>query len=145
NQVALVEALARANPRIVVVLAGGSAIEMPWADRVQAILHMHLAGQAGGLAAADLLFGKEYPRGKQSVTYPCRYEDLLSNSNYLRPPRKAACLVSLFCRYRYFATAGVPVRYPFALGLSYSRVEYSYLQVRSTGEYDIEVTAPITN
>ena len=61
DQVALVEALARADPRIVVVLGGGSAIEMPWADRVQAIIHMHLAGQAGGLAAADLLFGKENP------------------------------------------------------------------------------------
>lgn len=145
NQVALVEALARANPRIVVVLAGGSAIEMPWADRVQAILHMHLAGQAGGLAAADLLFGKENPSGKLAETYPFRYEDVVSSSYYLKPPKQAAYLESFYCGYRYFATAGVPVRYPFGFGLSYTRFEYSDLQVRRTGEYDVEVTASITN
>ena len=145
NQVALVEALARVTQRMVVVLVGEAAVEMPWADQVQAILHMQLAGQAGGLAAADLLFGKENPSGKLAETYPCRYEDGVNSSYYLKVPKQAPYLESFYCGYRYFQTAGVPVRYPFGFGLSYTRFEYGTLQIRQRGEYEVEVTASITN
>ena len=57
---ALVDAVSEANPNTVVVLLGGSVMELPFADRVKAILYMGLPGQAGGEAMADLLTGFKY-------------------------------------------------------------------------------------
>lgn len=145
NQNALAEAVAAACDRVIVVLFGGSAVELPWADRVKAILHMHLPGQAGGTAAADLLFGAENPSGKLAETYPFRYEDVVSSSYYLQNPWQTPYRESMYCGYRYFASAGVPVRYPFGHGLSYTRFAYSDLQVRQTGPHAFEVTAVVTN
>ena len=54
----LVEAVAEANPNTVVVLLGGSAMELPWADQVKAILYMGLPGQAGGEILGQPLGGR---------------------------------------------------------------------------------------
>ncbi|MCM1561779.1 MAG: glycoside hydrolase family 3 C-terminal domain-containing protein [Butyrivibrio sp.] len=70
NQNALIEAVAAANPNTVVVLHGGSAMELPWADKVKAILYMGLSGQAGGRACANLLTGRANPGGKLTVSWP---------------------------------------------------------------------------
>lgn len=48
----LVEAVAAANPNTEVFLLGGSAMEIPWENKVKAILYMGLPSQAGGQAAA---------------------------------------------------------------------------------------------
>ncbi|MDE5994340.1 MAG: glycoside hydrolase family 3 C-terminal domain-containing protein, partial [Oscillospiraceae bacterium] len=60
----LVEEVLKVNKNVVVVLSGGSSIEMPWADRVSAILNGFLTGQAGGSAVCDILFGDVNPSGK---------------------------------------------------------------------------------
>ena len=67
---ALVETVAKANPNTVVVLLGGSAMELPWENKVKAILYMGLPGQAGGEAAVNLLTGKANPSGKLTETWP---------------------------------------------------------------------------
>ena len=60
----LVELVAEANENTVVLLFGGGAMELPWADKVKAILYMGLSGQGIGEAAADILCGRACPSGK---------------------------------------------------------------------------------
>ncbi|GFP74692.1 glycoside hydrolase family 3 C-terminal domain-containing protein [Clostridium fungisolvens] len=145
NQIKLIEAVAEVNENIIVIIVGGSAIEMPWAAKVQAILHMQLSGQAGGLAAADIVFGKVNPSGKLTETYPFIYEDVVSSTYFNKNPKQGAYFESMYCGYRYFETAKVPVRYPFGFGLSYTEFKYSNLQVKKLGLYDVEVTANVEN
>ncbi|MEV0354837.1 glycoside hydrolase family 3 C-terminal domain-containing protein [Nocardia sp. NPDC050697] len=144
NQVALLDALGHLRERIVVVLAGGSAVEMAWEDNCAAVLHMHLAGQAGGPAAADLLFGAANPSGKLSESYPYRYEDVVSSGYFGTAPEQTPYLESMYCGYRYFDSAGSAVRYPFGFGLSYTSFRYSDLVVAASGD-GFEVTVAVTN
>lgn len=145
NQMKLLKNLLNVNKDIIVVLVGGSAIEMPWADDVKAILHMQLSGQAGGLAAADLLFGKENPSGKLTETYPYKYEDVVNSSYFIKNPKLGDYLESMYCGYRYFETAEKDVRYPFGYGLSYTEFKYLDIDIRTIDKYEIEVTATIQN
>ena len=75
----LVDAVTAVNENVVVAISGGSAIEMPWADKVKGILNCVLGGEASGSAAADILFGDVNPSGKLSETYPLALSD---NSSY---------------------------------------------------------------
>lgn len=145
NQIKLIEAVTKVNNEVVIVMAGGSCVEMPWADKIKAILHMQLSGQAGGLAAADLLFGEENPSGKLAETYPFEYEDVINSTYYRKPAKQAAYFESMYCGYRYFESAKVPVRYPFGFGLSYTEFKYSSLEILKDGKYNMEVTAYIEN
>lgn len=70
NQAALIEAVTAANPHTVVVLHNGSPVEMPWLDRVQAVLEAYLGGQAVGGAQLDVLFGAVNPSGHLAETFP---------------------------------------------------------------------------
>ncbi len=63
----MIEAVAEANPNIIVVLLCGCVVECPWADRVKAVLYMGLPGQAGGEAIANLLYGRVSPCGRLPV------------------------------------------------------------------------------
>ncbi|CAM5645761.1 glycosyl hydrolase [Streptomyces pilosus] len=145
NQIALLESLAPMSDRVVLVVVGGSAIEMPWETTASAVLHMQLGGQASGAAAADLLFGKVNPSGKLAETYPVAYEDVVSAGYFGVAPDQTPYLESMFCGYRYFDSAAKAVRHPFGHGLSYTTFEYSDLRVTSQGEYEVDVTVTVTN
>ena len=123
----LVEAVANANPNTVVVLLGGSAMELPWADRVKAILYMGLPGQAGGEAVANLLTGKANPCGKLTETWPYVYDDVISKDTFGK--KNTEYREGIYVGYRYYDRAGKPVRYPFGHGLSYTAFAYSDLTV----------------
>ena len=131
---ALIEAVAAANPNTVVVLLGGSAMELPWQDKVKAILYMGLPGQAGGEASANLLTGKANPSGKLTESWPYRYEDVISADTFGR--KNTEYREGIYAGYRYYDKAGKPVRYPFGHGLSYTTFEYSNLSVC---EYKVSV------
>lgn len=66
----LIEAVAAANARVVVVTRTGGAALMPWAPSVAAIVHTGLAGQEAGGALADVLVGAVNPGGKLTVSFP---------------------------------------------------------------------------
>lgn len=125
NQLELVEALVKVNKNVIVVLSGGGALELPFADHVQGILHTYLSGQGGGEAVVDILLGKHNPSGKLSETFPILYSDVPSSAYYPGHQATSEHKEGLFIGYRYFETANVPVRYPFGYGLSYSTFEYS--------------------
>ena len=134
----LVEAVAKANPNTVVVLLGGSAMELPWEDKVKAILYMGLPGQAGGKAVANLLTGKVNPSGKLTETWPYHYEDVISRETFGK--KNTEYRECIYVGYRYYDKAERLVRYPFGYGLSYSTFIYSDLKV-----CDRSVSVRVTN
>ena len=135
----MIRAVARANPNTVVVLLCGGPVECPWADQVRAILYLGLPGQAGGEAAADLLFGRANPGGKLAESWPCRYEDVPSWESYGKT-RDALYLEGIYVGYRYYDKAGAAVRWPFGFGLSYTSFAYANLRVEADA-----VTAEVIN
>ncbi len=140
----MIEAVAEANPNTVVVLLCGSVVEVPWADKVRAILYMGLPGQAGGEAIPDLLFGRKNPCGKLAETWPLRYEDCPSSAYYGGEFQNAQYREGVYVGYRYYETAGVPVRWCFGHGLSYTEFAYSELKVKGqTVELTVKNTGDV--
>ena len=135
----IIEVAAQANPSTVVVLLCGSVVECPWAEKVKAILYMGLPGQAGGEAIADLLYGRANPGGKLAESWPYRYEDVPSSAIYDKTT-DALYQEGVYVGYRYYDKAGVPVRWPFGYGLSYTKFAYSDLTVE-----DDTVTVAVRN
>lgn len=140
NQIDLFDALVQVNPNIVVILSCGSAVEMPWADKVKGLLHAYLSGQAGAKAVLRILTGEVNPSGKLAETYPICYED--TPAYYYFPGKEVSVEYreGLFIGYRYYDTANVNVRFPFGFGLSYTTFKYSDIQVSRDG-----VTFNLTN
>lgn len=144
----LIQQVASANPNTVVVLVGGSPVELPWALNVKAIINMYLSGQAGGLAAVDLLTGAVNPSGKLAETYPLLYSDVPSAGLYENGGKQARYHESIYVGYRYYDKAHKPVAFPFGHGLSYTTFEYSDLifsRAEMTADDDLTVTAKIRN
>jgi beta-glucosidase len=128
NQVSLLEAVAAVNPNVVVILSGGSVIEMPWIDRCKAVIHGYLGGQAGAGAMVDALTGKINPSGKLSETWPLVYEDTPAYKHFPGLEKTVEYREGPFIGYRYYETAEIPVRFPFGFGLSYTTYAYSDIQ-----------------
>ena len=124
----MIEAVAGVNSNTIVVLLCGSAVECPWADRVKAVLYMGLPGQAGGEAIADLLYGRVNPSGKLSESWPFTYGDVPSSEIYGKTA-DALYQEGVYAGYRCYDKAGVPVRWLFGYGLSYTEFSYSDLTV----------------
>lgn len=138
GHIRLIETVAAANPNTVVVLFCGCAVEMPWLDKVKAVLYMGLPGQAGGAAAANLLTGKANPSGKLTETWPLCYDDVPSRDTFGK--KTTHYKEGLYAGYRYYDKAGKAVRFPFGYGLSYTQFAYSDLKIEGR-----TVTAAVTN
>lgn len=139
NQLRLLDAVAEAQPNLVVVLSNGSPIEMPWVHNVKAILEGYLGGQAAGGAVADILFGTANPSGKLAETFPVRLED---NPSYLFFPGEGDRVEyreGIFVGYRYYDTKGVEPLFPFGHGLSYTTFEYGILELDKVLVKDDEI------
>ncbi len=135
GQDALIRAVAQANPRTIVVVETGGAVEMPWVESVAAVMEAWYAGTGGADAIADILFGQVNPSGRLPVTFPA------SASQYPRPeipgwgkPEgeyfEAAHPEGAAVGYRWMAQKGQAPLFPFGFGLSYTRFEYQDLKVR---------------
>ncbi|MFT4186077.1 MAG: glycoside hydrolase family 3 C-terminal domain-containing protein [Micrococcaceae bacterium] len=147
NQLKLTQELIKTGKKIVVVLVGGAPVELPFADDVSAIVHSYLPGQAGGDAITNILSGKVNPSGKLAETYPIKYEDVASAKDYTRDQASAEHRDSIYIGYRYYDKIGLPVRYPFGHGLSYTAFKYDDAQVSSEKQgvpETIEVTVSNT-
>lgn len=142
-QLALIDAMLAAGIRPVIVLFGGSAMEVPFSGRVSAILNMFLAGEAAGEAAARLLFGESDPAGRLSETWPLTCADVPFGASFGRH-RREIYRESTLVGYRYYEAARKPVRYPFGFGLSYTSFEWTDMRVRAD-EDRITVTCTVRN
>ncbi len=133
-QLPVLEAVAAANPNVVVLLVNGSAVEL---GRVRAlakgVLECWLGGQAGGSAAADVVSGAVSPSGRLAETIPLRLEDTPSFLSFPGDSSVVTYGEGLFVGYRGFDASDREVEYPFGYGLSYTSFELSDLSVEVTG------------
>ncbi len=129
NQVALLGKLAAAHGRVVAVYSGGAPVETPWIGAVGALLAGYLGGQAAGESQADLVFGRANPSGKLAETWPLALEDTPAHGNFPGRERNVLYKEGIFVGYRYYASAGKGVRFPFGHGLSYSDISWKALEL----------------
>lgn len=140
GQQALVDGVCAVNRNVVLVLSGGAPFVMPERAKYRAAIHGYLGGQAGAGAMADALLGKVNPSGKLNETWPEKLSDNPSYPYFPSKERTAEYREGLYIGYRYYDTAGVPVRYPFGYGLSYTTFAYSDISASKDS-----VTFTITN
>ncbi len=130
GHVELIRRVSRANKNTVVLLMSGSIVDVSWISEVKGLLFMGLAGQAGGDAARDLLYGDVVPSGKLAETWPMKLEDCVCSSYYGKPNKHAEYREGIYVGYRYYDKAKKAVRFPFGFGLSYTQFDYSELKIK---------------
>ncbi len=124
GHVRLIEAVARAQPNVVVVLLNGSAVAMPWIDHVKGVVEAWLGGQAGGGAIADVLTGRVNPSGKLSETFPVDIEQTPAFPGFPSHSGHALYGEGLFAGYRHYDVRRIEPLFPFGFGLSYTTFAY---------------------
>ena len=124
-QLRLIDGIYSANKNIVVILAAGSPVEMPWLEKAKGLIHGCLCGQAGAGAILKAVCGIVNPSGKLSETYPLSYGDIPSSPYFPAKERGVEYREGLYVGYRYFDTVKKPVLFPFGYGLSYTSFLYS--------------------
>lgn len=132
-QIELLKKLRKLNKKIVVVLSCGSVVDLSWDEHCDSLLHTYLVGQAGAKAILNILTGKVNPSGKLAETYPISYHDVPSSSNFPCSTLTIPYKESIFVGYRYFNLHKDKIKYPFGYGLSYTKFEYSNLEVNENG------------
>jgi beta-glucosidase len=142
----LIEQVAAANANTIVVLETGTAVTMPWADRVSGILEAWYAGSKGADAVANILFGEVNPSAKLPITFPLSEADLPHpqltvpsaeakapgaemRTGVARPTFSVHYDEGLKVGYKWFDAENKPVLFPFGFGLSYTTYSYSDLKV----------------
>jgi len=140
NQTELFSDLLALKKKIIVALFCGSPVELDVLEHADAIVYACLGGQAGASALLKILSGQANPCGKLAESFPYRYADVPS-ANYFHADESAAQYrEGLYVGYRYYLTAGVPVRFPFGFGLSYTQFSYNEMKTDEKG-----VSFTITN
>ena len=141
----LLAKIVRANPRTVVVLIGGGAVEMDdsWLSRVPALLYAWYPGMEGGNALAHVLFGDVNPSGKLPCTFPKRLADTPAAALDAYPGENGTVVYKegLLVGYRWYDTKDIEPLFPFGYGLSYTRFAYTNLNlVQTSGATGLPLT-----
>lgn len=161
DQNRLIETVAAANPKTIVVLETGSPATMPWINRVAGVVEAWYAGIRGAEALANILTGAVNPSGKLAVTFPESDADL-PHPTLVQPPAGSlpdfSHLIAddsnifnvlfqplpafqikydegLKVGYKWYDAEHKPVLFPFGFGLSYTTYAYSGLSIYQHG-YD---------
>jgi beta-glucosidase len=152
NQDALIAQVAAANPHTIVVLETGSAVTMPWLDKIAGVVEVWYAGSSGHKALANVLVGEVNPSGKLAITFPKSELDLphatippaparlrregsapvnagTPQSNYSVDYTEGAEV-----GYKWFQAEHKTPLFPFGFGLSYTSFGYSALSVDSAAK-----------
>jgi beta-glucosidase len=154
NQDRLIEAVAAANPRTVVVLNTGAPVLMPWLSRVAGVIEAWYPGQDDGTAIAQVLFGQADPSGHLPDTFPVSESQTPVSTRRQFPGVNGQVDYSegIFVGYRWYDQNDVTPLFPFGYGLSYTTFSYSDLHITpsvidATGRPGplAQVTATVTN
>ncbi len=148
-QLALIKAVAAAQPKTVVILNNGAPVAMSeWIDDVPAVLEAWMMGQAGAGAIADILFGKVNPSGKLAETFPIQTTDIPAHINWPGGAGEVRYGEGVFIGYRYYDAKNMRVLFPFGHGLSYTKFAYDNPTVSVNTFKDVEgltVSVDVTN
>lgn len=125
----LIERVARVQQNVVVVLHNGAPVEMPWIDKVGAVLETYLSGEGVGAATVEILYGDVNPSARLAETFPLKLEDNPSYLYYFGEGDRAEYREGIYVGYRYYDKKKTEVLFPFGHGLSYTSFEYSGLKL----------------
>ncbi len=148
----LIEDIYSVNKNIVLVLLSGNAVEMPWVDKIPAILQGWYLGSMGGYSLTDVLSGKVNPSGKLPFSFPKKLEDCgaMSYGEIAFPGDsiREEYLEDILVGYRLHDTKNIPALFPFGHGLSYTTFSYGKPELShsliSPGE-DLTLSLTLTN
>ena len=134
-----IEKCAKEYAHFILIINGGSQIDMAFTEEIQginSIVFMCQLGTAGGTAVADLLLGNITPSGKLSDTWAKTYSDLpfANEFSYLNGNLENEYYKEgIYVGYRYFDSFNIAPRYPFGYGLSYTTFEMDTFAVSVEG------------
>ncbi len=144
----LIKAVIKANPRTIVVLIGGGAIDMTqWIGNTKGIIEAWYGGMEGGTALAEVIFGKVNPSGKLPVSFPKVLEDVPAHKLGDFPGKNGVAVYrdDIFVGYRYFDTYKVEPQFAFGHGLSYTEFSYKNLKLTKAANGNVTATFTVTN
>ncbi|ELY58018.1 beta-glucosidase [Natronococcus amylolyticus DSM 10524] len=125
RQEELIETVAAANDRTVVVVNSSGPIECPWREDVAAVLENWYPGQSHGDAVASVLYGDADPGGRLPVTFaPGDAYPTADERRYPGVDGTARYDEGVFVGYRHFDSAEQEPTYPFGHGRSYADYDY---------------------
>jgi beta-glucosidase len=148
----LIEQIAATNPHTIVVLETGTAVTMPWVEKVQGIVEAWYAGSSGHTALANVLTGKVNPTAKLAMTFPKNEADLphpvisplspedegqgtgaVNGATHVTSRYSTNYSEGAKVGYKWFEAEHKPVLFPFGFGLSYTTYKYSNMKVQANG------------
>ena len=169
DQNKLIETVAAANPKTIVVLETGSPATMPWIDKIAAVVEAWYPGIRGAEALANILTGATNPTGKLAITFPLSDADLPHPTLVQPPPESqqhfdqggdiSTAMASaakglppfqiqydegLKVGYKWYDAEKKPVLFPFGFGLSYTTYAYSGLHVEPGDTTTVSFTVKST-
>src|SRR5580698_253566 len=150
NQDALIDAVAKANPRTIVVLETGTAVTMPWLDEVSGVVEAWYAGSSGHIALANVLTGEINATGKLAMTFPKSEQDLphpmipvltkedegqgtgaVNGTTHVGSKYSVSYDEGVKVGYKWYEAEHKQPLFPFGYGLSYTTYAYSDLKTDS--------------
>jgi beta-glucosidase len=170
DQNKLIETVAAANPKTIVVLETGSPATMPWIDKVAGVVEAWYPGIRGAEALANVLTGEVNPTGKLAITFPKSDADLPHPTLVLPPPASQpqrpapgadiSSFMAMMAKglppfetyydeklkvgYKWYDAEKKPVLFPFGFGLSYTSYAYSGLSVKNGDQLTVSFTVKNT-
>ncbi len=155
DQDKVIEALAAANPKLVVVNISGNAVAMPWIEKVPSVVQAWFIGSEAGHSIADVLSGDVNPSGKLPFTFPAKLEDCPAHSlgEYTGVPSRDTVRIeykeSIFVGYRWAdKQEETKPLFAFGHGLSYTRFEYGEPSIsagRISADGTLKVSVDVKN
>jgi beta-glucosidase len=147
EQDSLIEQVAAANPKTIVVLETGGPVLTPWRGQVSGLLDAWYPGEQGGAAIARVLFGDVNPSGHLPVTFPQSEAEEPTAGDLQSYPGVGNSEIykeGVSVGYRWFDAHNLQPAFPFGFGLSYTSFSYGGLAATRTAS-GARVTATITN
>ncbi len=150
GQDALISAMTAANPKTIVAVTSGGAVDASsWIDKTPVVVEGWYGGQAGGQALAEVLFGDTNPAGHLPITWERRGEDNPTYANYYPQDDgiKVTYKEGIFVGYRGYEKNNTKPLFPFGFGLSYTNFSFANLKITppsgtafATAEFDVTNT-----
>ena len=137
NQINFLKKIRQGNTKpIIAIVTGGSPMNLSEVHELaDAVLLVWYAGEEGGNAVADIVFGKASPSGRLPITFPMSLDQLPPYEDYSMKGRT----------YRYMDQEPM---YPFGFGLSFGQFTYSDMKISATSvkkKQPVDVEVKVTN
>ena len=150
NGTGLVNAILEVNENVIVVINAPAVIDVPWLDKVKAVVFSGFGGMESGNGIADILFGEKYPSGHLPYVwgnmndYPVQITQLVDGDDPLDTLETYNYDEGLYVGQRWFNKKNLKATFPFGYGLTYTKFNYSDLSL-SMNETGLLATFNVEN